>query len=113
MLNFQTLQFASGNDLPYILFLPTYTAAAWHHRRLAAAHQKDLHATLREVEAWAQTDYASALAQGDRLSSSQRQAVIDRLARYTGLSKTYLDNCNLRVSEDGFTKELLRTANAP
>jgi carboxypeptidase C (cathepsin A) len=108
VLNFQTLEFASGNDLPYMLFLPTYTAAAWHHHKLAAAQQKDLNATLREVEAWAQTDYASALAQGDHLSSSQRQAVIDRLARYTGLSKTYLDNCNLRVEIEGFCKELLR-----
>ena len=108
VLNFQTLEFAPGNDLPYMLFLPTYTAAAWHHHKLAPAQQKDLHATLREAEAWAQTDYAAALAQGDRLSGSQRQAVIDRLARYTGLSKTYLDDSNLRVEIEAFCKELLR-----
>jgi len=28
LLNFETLEFATGNDLPYFLFLPTYTATA-------------------------------------------------------------------------------------
>src|SRR5690606_31413451 len=34
VLNFQTLHFEVGNDLPYVLFLPTYTATAWYHDRL-------------------------------------------------------------------------------
>ena len=34
ILNFQTARFAKGNDLPYVLFLPTYTATAWYHKRL-------------------------------------------------------------------------------
>ena len=35
VMNFQTLLFEHGNDLPYVLFLPTYTATAWYHQRLA------------------------------------------------------------------------------
>ena len=35
ILNFQTARFTPGNDLPYILFLPTYTATAWYHGRSA------------------------------------------------------------------------------
>ena len=31
ILNFQTARFIPGNDLPFILFLPTYAATAWYH----------------------------------------------------------------------------------
>src|SRR5438105_109317 len=36
ILNFETASFDSGNDLAYQLFLPTYTAIAWYHKRLPA-----------------------------------------------------------------------------
>jgi len=108
ILNFQTADFAKGNDLPYILFLPTYTATAWYHHKLAPELQRDLQKTLKEVAAWAETGYAEALAKGDRLASAERQTVVDRLARYTGLEKRYIDYSNLRVPIFYFTKELLR-----
>jgi carboxypeptidase C (cathepsin A) len=108
ILNFQTANFAKGNDLPYILYLPTYTATAWYHRKLAPDLQRDLQETLKEVAAWAETGYAEALAKGDRLASADRQTVIDRLSRYTGLDKRYIDYSNLRVPIFAFTKELLR-----
>jgi carboxypeptidase C (cathepsin A) len=107
-LNFQTADFAKGNDLPYILYLPTYTATAWYHHKLGPDLQRDLQKTLKEVAAWAETGYAEALAKGDRLASAERQTVIDRLARYTGLDKRYIDYSNLRVPIFYFTKELLR-----
>ena len=34
VLNFQTLEFDAGNDTPYWLILPTYTATAWYHKKL-------------------------------------------------------------------------------
>jgi len=108
ILNFQTADFAKGNDLPYILYLPSYTATAWYHRKLAPDIQRDLQKTLKEAEAWSETSYAEALAKGDRLTPAERQAVIDRLARYTGLDKRYIDYSNLRVPIFSFTKELLR-----
>src|SRR5579863_6466033 len=108
ILNFQTAQFAKGNDLPYVLFLPTYTATAWYHHKLAPDLQSDLQKTLKEVEAWAETGYAEALAKGDRLNAAERQTVIDHLSRYMGIEKRYIDNSNLRVPIFQFTKELLR-----
>jgi carboxypeptidase C (cathepsin A) len=108
IMNFQTARFARGNDLPYILFLPTYTAIAWYHKRLPPDLQSDLRRTLDEVERWAATDYTVALAKGDRLTQAERQEVIDRLSRYTGLSKTFIDNSDLRVEIQRFDKELLR-----
>jgi carboxypeptidase C (cathepsin A) len=108
ILNFQTADFAKGNDLPYILYLPTYAATAWYHKKLAPDLERDLHKTLKEVENWAETSYAEALAKGDRLSPGDREQVTDRLARYTGLDKRYIDDSNLRVPIFRFTKELLR-----
>lgn len=109
ILNFQTARFTKGNDLPYVLFLPTYTATAWYHQRLPADLQnKPLRAVLEEAEGWALGDYTLALAKGDRLPAAERQAVIEALARYTGLDKRFLDNSDLRVEIQRFDKELLR-----
>ncbi len=108
VLNFQTLEFTRGNDLPYVLYLPSYTATAWFHRKLAPELEQDLEKTLREVEQWAGTGYATALARGDQLTAPERAAAIDRLARYTGLSRTYIENSDLRIKQWNFCKELLR-----
>ena len=110
IMNFHTARFAPGNDLPYPLFLPTYTAAAWYHHKLPPEYQEDLNSTLKEVEQWALTDYWLALAKGDSLSETERNQVIDKLASYTGLSKSYIDQSNLRIEIYQFTKELLRDA---
>lgn len=108
ILNFQTAQFARGNDLPYILFLPSYTATAWYHGCLSDRLQADLGATLAEVEAWAEGEYAAALALGDRLTEQARADVAAKLASYTGLSEEYIDETDLRVQIHRFCKELLR-----
>jgi carboxypeptidase C (cathepsin A) len=108
ILSFQTARFDFGNDLPYVLFLPTYTATAWYHKKLAADLQQNLRKTLDEVERWATTEYAVALGKGDRLTPEERQSVIEKLARYTGLDRKFIDNSNLRIEIQRFDKELLR-----
>ncbi len=110
ILNFQTARFSRGNDLPYVLFLPTYTATAFYHGRLAPELSRDLKATLWEVEAWAEGDYTVALGRGDRLSAEERARIAARLARYTGLSSAFVERCDLRVEIFQFCKELLRDA---
>lgn len=108
ILNFQTTDFAVGNDLPYIIFLPTYADAAWYHKKLAPELQQDFPKLRAEVEQWAATGYAEALAKGDRLTPQERSAVAEKLARYTGLSKEYVEQNNLRIDEGHFTKALMR-----
>jgi carboxypeptidase C (cathepsin A) len=110
ILNFQTAYFTSGNDLPYILFLPTYTATAWYHGRLAPDLQADLTQTLAEVEQFSLGDYTLALMQGTALSEEHRTAVAAQLARYTGLSTDYIERTDLRINIHRFCKELLRHA---
>lgn len=108
VLNFLTLEFDPGNDLPYILFLPTYAATAFYHNRLAPDLQADLGRTLAEVEAFSLGEYAAALLRGDSMDEESRNSLVARLARYTGLSPRYIESTNLRINIHRFVKELLR-----
>jgi carboxypeptidase C (cathepsin A) len=108
ILNFQTARFVPGNDLPFVLFLPTYAATAWYHKRLPEDLQADLHATLAKVEAFAQGEYTLALMQGDALPADERKQIVSKLARYTGLTPEYVERTNLRIEIHRFVKELLR-----
>ena len=109
VLNFQSIRFDLGNDLPYILFLPTYAATAWFHKRLPDdLQQQDLRAVLAEVKAFAEGEYALALMQGARLADDERQRIITQVARYSGLTATYIEQTNLRINIHRFVKELLR-----
>jgi carboxypeptidase C (cathepsin A) len=108
-LDFTVLRFDTNNDLPAVLFLPTYAATAWYHGKLAKDLQaKPLRALLDEVEAYAAGDYAAALFRGDKLSREERLAVAARVARYTGLTPEYVERTGLRVEIFRFCKELLR-----
>ena len=109
ILNFGTARFQAGNDLPYPLFLPTYTATAWYHKRLPADLQGDLQKALREAETFALGDYTLALAQGNDLSPERRREIAQKVARLTGLSPEYVDRVNLRPVIHAFTKELMRS----
>ena len=73
-LDFGQLDFDHGNDLPYVVFLPTYAATAWYHKRLAPDLQADLRATVAEVERFAVEEYAVALAKGARLPTTSARA---------------------------------------
>ncbi len=109
IMNFETADFAAGNDLPFVMYLPSYAATAWYHKKLPPDLQsKSVQEVVSEVEQWASTDYMLALDKGDRMPAQERQDVINRLSRYTGLAPQFVDNANLRVSLNLFRKELLR-----
>ncbi|MGH9160338.1 MAG: S10 family peptidase, partial [Vicinamibacteraceae bacterium] len=108
ILNFQTARFDEGNDLPYLLFLPTYTATAWYHKKLAPELQADLRKTLDEARQFALGEYARALLAGNTLSDSARQDVARKVARLTGVSPSFVERANLRLEISRFRKELLR-----
>ena len=107
VLDFETLEITKKNDLACVLTLPTYTMIAAYHKKLAPELMEDMQKTRHEVEHWASTEYAAALAKGDALSPQERQATIDGLARYTGLKKEIIDQANLRVDVREFTHYLL------
>jgi carboxypeptidase C (cathepsin A) len=107
VLNFQALIPAPGNDLPYPLLIPTYTATAAYHKKLAPELAADLSKTLKEVEAWSLNQYAPALAQGDALPETKLRDVAAQLARYTGLPVDFVVRSKLRIDPGRFRKELL------
>jgi carboxypeptidase C (cathepsin A) len=108
ILNFETAEFDTGNDLPYLLYLPSYTAIAWYHKKLSADLQGDLQKAIDESRKFAAGEYADALMTGENLASDRRKEIAQKLARLTGLSANFVDECNLRVQLGRFTKELLR-----
>jgi carboxypeptidase C (cathepsin A) len=109
ILNFETADFSRGNELPYSLFLPTYTATAWYHKKLPPDLQgKPLRAALDESEQFASNEYPRVLSLGSRLTGGERASAIEKLARLTGLERAYLDRADLRVDIFHFCKELLR-----
>jgi carboxypeptidase C (cathepsin A) len=109
ILNFETVLFRTGNDLPYELYLPSYASAAWYHKKLAAdLQQLPLEQVVSQAEQWSSNTYAAALGRGDHLSKQERAQIVDQLARFTGLSKAYIENSNLRIEHEHFCKELLR-----
>lgn len=101
------LVFAQGDDISYVMNLPTYSATAWYHNKVPNK-PASLNAFLNEARLFAKTEYTQALMEGDQLAGTAREKAIDRLAYFTGLSKAYLDRANLRVTEPEFTEELLR-----
>jgi carboxypeptidase C (cathepsin A) len=108
VLDFATLITTPGNDLPFVLYLPTYTATAWYHKRLAPDLQRNLRKAVDEARTFAQNEYALALLKGDTLGAKDLASVVKKLARLTGLSSEYIERTDLRIYDNRFYKELLR-----
>jgi carboxypeptidase C (cathepsin A) len=111
IMNFQTALFAPGNDLPYQLFLPTYTAAAWYHGKLRGDLAKDLPKALARAEQFVLKDYSLALMQGDALPATERVRIAKELVALTGLPEEYVLKQNLRINIFGFVTELKKDEN--
>ena len=95
-----------GSDEAYITALPTMAASAWYHNKIPGGRPADLQAVLKDAEAFAIGDYASALQAGAELDPARRQAVAERLSRFIGLPVPYLLKADLRVTGGMFEKTL-------
>ncbi|MFN4244403.1 MAG: S10 family peptidase [Tepidisphaerales bacterium] len=108
VLEFATIRDVEGNDLPMKLFLPGYTATAYHHRRLPAELlSRPLEDVLAEAERFAVTTYAQALAAGFTLPQAELDAVAAEYARLTGLPRDVVVRNHLRVAPRRFFSALL------
>jgi carboxypeptidase C (cathepsin A) len=107
VLNFGSNDYYVGNDLPRALYIPSYTAAAWYHKKLSPEMQADLKKTLAESEKFALGEYASALLKGTAISEAEKDAVATKMSKYTGLSKEYCLNATSRIGGSLY-KELRR-----
>ena len=107
VLDFSTLSGDTGNDLPYPLYLPAYTAAAHFHKKLPADLQSDLTKALAESRAFARNEYTAALQAGAELPAAEHAKVVAQLARFTGLPTRIIEDNRLRIDPSVFRKQLL------
>lgn len=107
VLDFGTISGGTGNDLPYPLILPAYTAAAHFHKKLPPDLQADQTKALAEAREFANGEFTAALHQGAALPPEERKKVVAELVRLTGLPVSVIEDNNLRVDGGVFRKQLL------
>lgn len=111
VLHFQTIRHAPMNDVAYATFLPTFTAVAHYHEKLALQDENGapmaLDAALSDVEAFVMERYWPALLRGQTLDVETRNALAAELESYTGLPADLWLESNLRVGPSRFRAELL------
>jgi carboxypeptidase C (cathepsin A) len=71
--------------------------------------EKSLEEVVAAAEEFAMGPYLRGLAAGDSLSKEDRDELVARMSRLTGLSREYVERSNLRVPMQRFGKELLRS----
>jgi carboxypeptidase C (cathepsin A) len=110
VLNFGTNDYQVGNDLPRALYIPSYTAAAWYHKKLnPELLAKPIKEVLKESEKFAIGEYASALIKGGWMTDQEKDKIAEKMAYWTGLSKEFCLQANLRVDENRYYKALRRS----
>jgi carboxypeptidase C (cathepsin A) len=107
ILDFGAQAEVEGNDVAYIIAVPSMAAVAWYHNKVTD-RPATVAAFVAEARAFAAGPYASALMKGQALQGEERAQIRRQLAHYTGLSETFLDRADLRPSPGRFWKELLR-----
>ncbi|MCP4805095.1 MAG: peptidase S10 [Proteobacteria bacterium] len=98
--NFQTFIAEPGNDLPYVLYLPSLAAVAAYH---GVVEEQDLDA----VRQFAIEEYAPALMYGADLSEEHKGALAQRLSEITGLPADEIARRKLRIPYLWFARTLL------
>ncbi len=108
VLDLSQISFLNGQDLSYVLYLPSYAATAWYHK-VVKDRPADLQAFLNEARKFAAGEYADALMKGSKLTGAERADIAKKLSRFTGLSEDYLLKGDLRIVLPQYTAELQRS----
>ena len=97
---------APGNDMPYVLNLPTMACLAVFHGRVTA-RGRTLEQIFQEAAHFAGKEYAPMLFRGHNTTLDERKAFARKLSAVIGLPDTMLLNHDLRVSAHDFELGLL------
>jgi carboxypeptidase C (cathepsin A) len=108
VLDLSTISFLNGQDLSYVLYLPSYAATAWYHN-VVKDRPAGLQSFLNEARKFAAGEYADALMKGSKLTGAERADIAKKLSRFTGLSEDYLLKGDLRIVLPQYTAELQRS----
>jgi carboxypeptidase C (cathepsin A) len=104
LLDFGTLQQSPGNDLTYLVYLPSLTGVAHFHKKIVG----DRDALVKESNEFAFGDYAAALLKGHDLDPQVKATIAAKLARLTGIDAETWSDHDLRLDSTFFRSELLR-----
>lgn len=108
-MDLQSIIFAPANDLPYALFLPAFANVAQYHGLLKGSLAKSSAAARKAAETFVDEDYVAALQAGARLDGKRRGRIARRVAELTGLPQALVEEKNLRISDQTYFFEALRS----
>lgn len=108
-MDIQALDFSPRNDLAYGLFLPAFAGVAQYHGCLSGPLAASAEAAREAAEAFVEEEYLAALHQGARLQGKARRRIARRLGELCGLHTDLVEQKNLRISDETFFFELLRS----
>ena len=108
-MDLQSIVFAPANDLPFALFLPAFANVAQYHGLLQGPLAASPAAARTAAESFVQEEYAAALQAGSRLTEKQRSRIAKRVSELTGLARELVEEKNLRISDQTFFFEALRS----
>ena len=104
--DYQYLVFHPGNNSPHYGFLPSYAATAYYHGKVES--NKTLKDFYLESKQFSLEEYGPALLKGSRIKTIEKNRIIEKYSYFTGLSKRFVEDFDMRVDASSFRKELLR-----
>jgi carboxypeptidase C (cathepsin A) len=107
VLNTETISFNAGDDLSYILYVPSYAATAAYHKMLKE-QPSDMNAFLTDARKFAEGEYTNALMKGSNITPQEKTDIATKLSHYIGLSPDYIEKADLRINLAQFSVELQR-----
>lgn len=109
VLDLENIQWSSMGDRAILLTIPTYTAIAWYHKKIAPRLQgEDLATVLEEVRTWTRDELLPAFWEGNAISAEKKQTIAKRMAEYIGVPQEWILQQNFRIREDDYAGEILR-----
>ena len=97
---------APGNDMPYVLNLPTMACLAVYHGKVSAKG-RTVEQVYSDAASFAARDYAPILFQGQNATAAEKKAFAKKLSGIMGLSDTFLLLHDMRVNIHDFELALM------
>jgi carboxypeptidase C (cathepsin A) len=100
----------TGNNMPYVLSLPSMAALAWYHHKAGASLQTPQQ-VFDAASAFSQGEYIQALFKGNQLTAAERTTIAHQLSGFTGIPDKIIMDHDLRLSSSDFEMLVLASEN--
>ncbi|MDO4192154.1 MAG: hypothetical protein Q4D24_02540 [Erysipelotrichaceae bacterium] len=87
---------------------PTFAAVNWYHNHPS---DQSLEEFVKEAKAFADKDYLLALYEGENLEGEAREAILEKVSYYTGMSRDYLEARAMKIDDGTFRQEVIKDKN--